>query len=155
MRQPSSYVNSKKYIASAICWCYVCHTNKLTSCLSVHRWWCQRFRERQLRRRNVLPGPTPRRPSHTATHYLPVPSRKQEGESLGQPEPPRHQHLHAFTDHFAAAAIIDGGNPPTGTEFGTQGLGWVGKKKGGERRSWGLVTLPKLNKYKETTEKRK
>lgn len=83
-----------------------------------------------MRRRNVLPGPAPRRPSHSAANYLPVPSRKQEGESLGQPEPPRRQHLRAFTAHFAAAAIIDGGNPPTGTEFGTQGLGRLWKKKG-------------------------
>lgn len=30
--------------------------------------------------------------------------------------------------------------------------GWGESKRGG-RRSWGLVTLPKLNKYKETTTK--
>lgn len=35
------------------------------------------------------------------------------------------------------------------------GVGETLEKKGGERRSWGLVTLPKLNKYKETTERKK
>ena len=106
-------------------------------------------------RRNVLPGPAPRRPSHSAANYLPVPSRKQEGESLGQPEPPRHQHLRAFTAHFAAAAIIDGGKS-TNWDLSLGHRGWGdSEKKGGERRSWGLVTLPKLNKYKETTERKK
>lgn len=40
----------------------------------------------------------------------------------------------------------------TGTEFGTWGLGgrvW----KWGRGQSWGLITLPKVNEFKETTTK--
>lgn len=97
----------------------------------------------------MFPGPTPYWARHWTTHTLPA-TRKQEGESLSQPEPPLHHHLPAFTDYFAAPAIIEGGIYQLGLSLGHKG--WGESKRGG-RRSWGLVTLPKLNKYKETTTK--
>lgn len=98
--------------------------------------------------RIVFPEFKPFYPQHWPATAEPPPFRKQEGERRSKPEPPLYRCLLPFTAHVAAPAIIDGGNLPTGTEFGTWGLGRVWK---GREEKIGLVTLPKLNKYKETT----
>lgn len=114
----------------------------------VYRWWRQRLRKR-VRGWHVFPGYTPCSPHHWPTCGHSLPSRKREGERLSHAEPSLHQHLPAYTAHFAAPAIIDEVESANWDwDWGTGG--WGELKRGG-RRSWGLVSLPKLKKSKETT----
>lgn len=114
----------------------------------VYRWWRQRLRK-WVRGWDVFPGSTPCSPHHWPTRGHSLPCRKREGESLSHAEPSLHQHLPAYTAHFAAPAIID--EVESANQDWVWGTGGWGEFKRGGRRSWGLVSLPKLKKSKETT----
>lgn len=105
----------------------------------VRRWRYQWFRKRHVHWWDMSPKPVRQCTCHCPTRSLPIPSRKQGGESLGYSEPPLHHHQPAFAARFAAPAIIVGRSTNWDWDWD---LGVGESLEGGE---WGIVTLPKLN----------